>query len=99
MLIGLPVSRCDNIAFVELFIYFDLEVIVDKNYGAFNLPSIIPATFTSAGYEVDAHACYFEILEEHGVNVAKFIRSAIQEKIERDWKQIKEQNEKEYCPF
>lgn len=41
----------------------------------------------------------FEVLEEHGVNVAKFIRSAIQEKIERDWKQIKEQKEKEYCPF
>ena len=41
----------------------------------------------------------FVILEDHGVNVAKFIRSAIQEKIERDWKQIKEQNEKEYCPF
>ena len=41
----------------------------------------------------------FEVLEEHGVNVAKFIRSAIQEKIERDWKQIKEQQEKVYCPF
>ena len=26
----------------------------------------------------------FEVLEKHGVNVAKFIRPAIQEKIERD---------------
>lgn len=41
----------------------------------------------------------FEVLEKHGVNVAKFIRSAIQEKIERDWKQIKEQSNKQYCPF
>ena len=41
----------------------------------------------------------FEVLEKNGVNVAKFIRSAIQEKIERDWKQIKEQKEKEYCQF
>lgn len=48
--------------------HFDLEVIVDKNYGAFNLPSIIPATFTSAGYEVDAPACYFEIYEVEVLN-------------------------------
>jgi len=40
----------------------------------------------------------FEVLEKNGVNVAKF-SPAIQEKIERDWKQIKEQKEKEYCPF
>ena len=41
----------------------------------------------------------FEILEEHGVNVNKFIRQAISEKIKSDWSQIKEQSNKQYCPF
>ena len=41
----------------------------------------------------------FEILEEHGVNVNKFIRQAIAEKIKSDWRKIKEPTTKEYCPF
>ena len=41
----------------------------------------------------------FEILEEHGVNVNKFIRQAISEKIKSDWRKIKEPTTKEYCPF
>lgn len=41
----------------------------------------------------------FEILEVHGVNVNKFIRKAISEKIKSDWPKIKEPTTKEYCPF
>lgn len=38
-------------------------------------------------------------LESYGVNVNQFIRQAIKEKISRDWKQIKENKEKEKLPF
>jgi hypothetical protein len=38
----------------------------------------------------------FEKLEQYGVNVNQFIRSAIREKIQREWKQIKQRAE---CPF
>lgn len=41
----------------------------------------------------------FEVLEEHGVNVNKFIRQAISEKIKSDWRKIKEQSIKQHCPF
>jgi len=41
----------------------------------------------------------FEVLEEHGVNVNKFIRQAISEKIKSDWSQIKEKAIKQHCPF
>ncbi len=39
------------------------------------------------------------ILKSKGVNVNQFIRLAIKEKINRDWKQIKEVKEKVKCPF
>lgn len=39
------------------------------------------------------------ILESKGVNVSQFIRLAIKEKINRDWKSIKEKSRKVYCPF
>ena len=38
------------------------------------------------------------ILKSYNVNVSQFIRTAIKEKIKRDWKSIKENN-KYYCPF
>jgi len=38
-------------------------------------------------------------LEGYNVNVCQFIRDAIKEKIQREWKQIKESKIKEYCPF
>lgn len=38
-------------------------------------------------------------LESYDVNVSHFIRLAIKEKIQRDWKSIKEKKEKIYCPF
>lgn len=41
----------------------------------------------------------FETLENYGVNVNKFIRSAISEKLKRDWKSIKENKEKVKLPF
>lgn len=41
----------------------------------------------------------FVILEDHGVNINKFIRQAIAEKIKKDWKEIKAENNKIYCPF
>ena len=39
------------------------------------------------------------ILEDYGVNVNHFIRIAIKEKLDRDWKQIKERKEKIKMPF
>ena len=39
------------------------------------------------------------ILKSYNVNVSKFIRKAIKEKIKRDWKLIKEDKNKAYCPF
>ena len=41
----------------------------------------------------------FEVLEEHGVNVNKFIRQAIAEKIKKDWKEIKAEKTTFHCPF
>jgi hypothetical protein len=41
----------------------------------------------------------FETLEDYGVNVNQFIRQATKEKLQRDWKQIKESKNKSKCPF
>jgi len=41
----------------------------------------------------------FETLEKYGVNVNQFIRQATKEKIQRDWKLIKENKEKTKLPF
>ena len=38
-------------------------------------------------------------LEDYGVNVNQFIRLAIREKINRDWKSIKEEKERIRLPF
>lgn len=38
-------------------------------------------------------------LKSYDVNVSQFIRQAIKEKIQRDWKHIKESKNKSYCPF
>jgi hypothetical protein len=40
-----------------------------------------------------------EKLEQLDVNVNHFIRIAVKEKIQRDWKQIKEKKNKPVCPF
>ena len=43
-----------------------------------------------------------EILKKHNVVISKFIRQAVKEKIQRDWKHIKkdfEQSKKEKLPF
>ena len=39
------------------------------------------------------------ILENYGVNVNQFIRLAGKEKLQKDWKKIKEKKEKIICPF
>ena len=39
------------------------------------------------------------ILESYNINVNRFIRDAVREKLQRDWKSIKEKKEKIYCPF
>lgn len=39
------------------------------------------------------------ILESYGVNVNQFIRSATKEKLQRDWKSIKQKKEKIKLPF
>ena len=38
-------------------------------------------------------------LKDYDVNVSKFIRLAIYEKIKRDWKHIKEKKERVKLPF
>jgi hypothetical protein len=40
-----------------------------------------------------------QILESYGVNVNHFIRLAVKEKLQKDWKTIKEKKEKTKCPF
>lgn len=40
-----------------------------------------------------------ETLERYDVNVNQFIRQAVKEKIQREWKFIKEKKNKQYCPF
>ncbi len=40
-----------------------------------------------------------ETLRSYNVNVSQFIRRAIKEKLQRDWKSIKEKKNKDYCPF
>ena len=40
----------------------------------------------------------FETLESYGVNVNQFIRIAVKEKLQRDWKTIKEKKIVK-CPF
>lgn len=39
------------------------------------------------------------ILESYGVNVNQFIRQATKEKLQREWKSIKEKKVKNICPF
>ena len=39
------------------------------------------------------------ILENYGVNVNQFIRLAVKEKLQKDWKKIKEKKEKIILPF
>ena len=40
-----------------------------------------------------------EKLKEYDVNISRFIRQAISEKIKRDWKMIKEEKERIKLPF
>jgi post-segregation antitoxin (ccd killing protein) len=40
-----------------------------------------------------------DVLKSYNVNVSKFIRTAIREKLKRDWKSIKEKQIKGHCPF
>jgi hypothetical protein len=41
----------------------------------------------------------FKTLENYGVNVNQFIRLAVKEKLQKDWKTIKEKKEKINYPF
>ena len=52
-------------------------------------------TFKFSAQQIEA----FEQLEKYDVNVSKFIRIAVKEKIARDWKSIKEKKEKFKVPF
>jgi hypothetical protein len=47
----------------------------------------------------DIQASSLQILKQYNVNTSQFIRQAIKEKLQRDWKGIKEEHKKEYCPF
>jgi hypothetical protein len=52
-------------------------------------------TFKFTKKQMDA----FRKLEDYGVNVSKFVRLAISEKVKRDWPSIKEKKEKIKLPF
>lgn len=39
------------------------------------------------------------ILKSYGINVSQFIRASIKDKLQKDWKQIKESKEKIKMPF
>jgi post-segregation antitoxin (ccd killing protein) len=39
------------------------------------------------------------ILKSYNVNISQFIRQAIKEKLQRDWKSIKQNKQKTKCPF
>lgn len=41
----------------------------------------------------------FEILDSYGININQFIRSAIKEKLQREWSSIKKEKNKNKCPF
>jgi hypothetical protein len=41
----------------------------------------------------------FKTLEQYDVNVNQFIRSAVKEKLKREWKTIKEQKQRVKLPF
>lgn len=41
----------------------------------------------------------FETLEKYDVNMNRFVRDAVKEKLKRDWKQIKEKKERIKLPF
>lgn len=47
----------------------------------------------------ETQANSLRVLKSYNVNVSQFIRQAIKEKIKRDWKAIKEEKDKDYCPF
>lgn len=40
-----------------------------------------------------------EKLKQRNIKVSSFVRKAIAEKIERDYEELKEKPQKEYCPF
>lgn len=40
-----------------------------------------------------------EKLKARNIKVSSFVRKAIAEKIERDYEELKEKPQKEYCPF
>lgn len=40
-----------------------------------------------------------QVLKQYNVNISQFIRTAIKEKLAKDWKNIKEKKQKNTCPF
>ena len=47
----------------------------------------------------EKQAYSLSVLKKYNVNVSDFIRQSIKEKIKRDWKFIKERNDKSRVPF
>lgn len=41
----------------------------------------------------------FDVLKQYDVNISQFIRQAIKEKLQREWKTIKEKKERVKLPF
>lgn len=63
------------------------------------IPKSVQFTYKKQiGFTEEQHKSLL-ILESYNVNVNKFIRSAVKEKLSRDWKSIKEKHEKVKLPF
>jgi len=50
------------------------------------------------GFTLQQKNAFIE-LEKHNINVNQFIRAAVKEKLQREWKTIKEEKNKDKCPF
>ena len=47
----------------------------------------------------DSQSNSLKILKSYNINISEFIRQAIKEKLQKDWKHIKEPKQKDICPF
>lgn len=41
----------------------------------------------------------FSVLKKHNVNICQFVRQAVKEKLQRDWKTIQKSYKKDKTPF
>ena len=62
-------------------------------------PKVLKLSYKKViGFTETQHKSLIKI-ENYGVNINQFIRQAVKEKIQRDWKTIKEEKERIKMPF